>query len=182
MIQENLTGIRVVRAFARQEFECEKFAARNAEFRERGRVLLNVLADFWALSDVLCLSQVGLTLIAGAWWLIRGDIDVGTLFTFVSFVWTCFLMTIPCLLMRRVTTREGEPASFSAVSKRLYICSPFTLTMMSLVLMSFCSAGDPGSTCRMTVSEQGRRPDPVRPGFFRMRGVTTVFVVLPFLE
>ena len=35
VLQENLTGIRVVRAFARQDFECEKFAVKNAAFRDR---------------------------------------------------------------------------------------------------------------------------------------------------
>ena len=57
VLQENLTGIRVVRAFARADFESEKFGAKNALFRDRNHRLIRVLGVYWASSDLLCFAQ-----------------------------------------------------------------------------------------------------------------------------
>ena len=56
MLQENLTGVRVVRAFAREDFERERFAALNADFRDNNEVLIRWMALYWSASDLLCLS------------------------------------------------------------------------------------------------------------------------------
>lgn len=85
VLQENLTGIRVVRAFARQEFEIDKFAARNAEFRDLNQRLIRLLGIYYGMSDMVCLSQIGLLLIVGAGWVVQGSITVGTLFAFITY-------------------------------------------------------------------------------------------------
>ena len=63
--QENVAGIRVVRAFGRQDFERSEFRERNAEHRDADVRLFDGLARFWALSDVTCLAQLLLVLVAG---------------------------------------------------------------------------------------------------------------------
>lgn len=85
VLQENLTGIRVVRAFARQEFERQKFAEKNAEFRDRSQHLMEVLSNYWSISDFICMSQIGIVLLSGAWFLSRGEIGVGTMFAFFTY-------------------------------------------------------------------------------------------------
>ncbi len=85
VLQENLTGIRVVRAFARQQFEIDKFAVRNAEFRDYNQRLIGLLGVYYALSDVLCLGQICLLLIVGAHWAIEGSVSIGTLFAFLTY-------------------------------------------------------------------------------------------------
>lgn len=85
VLQENLTGVRVVRAFARQEFECEKFGSANAAFRDRDYRLIRLLGSYWALSDVLCLAQLGLVIFAGAVWTVAGEMSVGELVAFYTF-------------------------------------------------------------------------------------------------
>ncbi len=80
VLQENLTGIRVVRAFARQEHERAKFGAKNRGFRDGTQKLINLLSTYWALSDALCLGQLGLVLIVGARLAAADEISVGTLF------------------------------------------------------------------------------------------------------
>ena len=57
-LQENLTGVRVVKAFARQAYEMEKFEKDNREKFRRGRRLTRMHALFWPLSDVLCQTQM----------------------------------------------------------------------------------------------------------------------------
>ncbi len=83
-LQENLTGIRVVRAFARQNYEIEEFGSRNGSFRDHNMRLNVIMALFWSGSDILTFFQSGITLMAGAWLLIAGEITVGTLVAFIS--------------------------------------------------------------------------------------------------
>lgn len=83
-LQENLTGIRVVRAFARQQYEITEFGTRNRSFRDHNMRLNIIMALFWSGSDILTFVQSGITLIAGAWLLIHGEITVGTLVAFIS--------------------------------------------------------------------------------------------------
>lgn len=85
-LQENLTGIRVVRAFSRQDYEIERFAQTNKSFRDHDQRLNVAMANFWTLSDLLSMTQMGIVLIAGAYWVMTGDIGVGTLFAFYTYV------------------------------------------------------------------------------------------------
>ena len=107
VLQENLTGIRVVRAFARQDFECGKFAGKNALFRDHNYRLIRLLGGYWALSDLLCLAQVGLVLIYGAWLLQRDALSVGTLFAFLTYEG---LVIWPVRHLGRVLTDAGKAA------------------------------------------------------------------------
>jgi ATP-binding cassette subfamily B protein len=86
VLQENLTGIRVVRAFARQEFEIEKFAVANRDYRDRNFHLIALMAVFWPSSDFLVLMQQAAVLAVGAWWTSQGKVSVGTLVAFLAFV------------------------------------------------------------------------------------------------
>ena len=105
VLQENLTGIRVVRAFARQEFECARFGERNARFRDLGNRLIRLLGHYWSLSDMLCFAQFGIVLIGGAWWALRGELTVGT--------WVAFSVYIaeviwPVRMLGRTLTDSGK--------------------------------------------------------------------------
>ncbi|HYG77539.1 MAG TPA: ABC transporter ATP-binding protein [Planctomycetota bacterium] len=104
-LQENLTGIRVVRAFARQEFECEKFGERNDEYRDRTYRMIVLLAWYWSLSDLLALGQKGAVLIAGAWWVTQGEMTIGMLYAFMVYV-NMFLW--PVRNMGRTLTDTGK--------------------------------------------------------------------------
>jgi ATP-binding cassette subfamily B protein len=86
MLQENLGGVRVVRAFARQDFESAKFEKENAEKYRRGRILLLMHSLFWPSSDILCASQVLAGFFLGAWMTIHGEITVGRYITYTAMV------------------------------------------------------------------------------------------------
>lgn len=85
-LQENLTGIRVVRAFARQQFETQKFAKRNAEFRDRSQRLMQLQSYYWGVTDFFAMSQLGVVLLAGASLMMQGLLSVGELFAFMTYV------------------------------------------------------------------------------------------------
>ena len=84
VIQENLTGIRVVQAFARQKYEQARFDEKNANFRERYYKLNKVMAFFWAGSDVIAMTQVALVLVVGAHFVAVGSLTIGSLFMFLT--------------------------------------------------------------------------------------------------
>jgi ATP-binding cassette subfamily B protein len=77
-LQENLTGVRVVRAFARQEYEMASFERENWEKYLRGKKLLVMHSLYWPISDTLCAAQTLLVVAVGALMAIDGRISVGT--------------------------------------------------------------------------------------------------------
>ncbi len=85
VLQENLTGIRVVRAFARQQYEIDKFDEKNTEYRGLTYRLIKLLAWYWALSDLVCLLQIGAVLVFGAYWAATGELSLGTLVVFTTY-------------------------------------------------------------------------------------------------
>ncbi len=85
VLQENLTGMRVVRAFARQKFEIEKFDEKSKEYRDLTYKVVWLLAWYWALSDLLCMLQIGAVLILGTYWAATGVITLGTLVVFITY-------------------------------------------------------------------------------------------------
>jgi ATP-binding cassette subfamily B protein len=85
-LQENLAGVRVVKAFSRQSFEMEKFEKDNWEKYIRGKRLTIMHSLFWPLSDVLCGAQMLAGYLVGALMAINGDISVGTYLAYAGMV------------------------------------------------------------------------------------------------
>ncbi len=105
VLQENLTGIRVVRAFARQDFERQKFGGANARFRDENQRLMRFLGFYYGASDIVCLFQVGLILFIGAQWVLADEMTVGTLFAFITYE---SMIIWPIRPMGRVLTDSGK--------------------------------------------------------------------------
>lgn len=104
-LQENLTGIRVVRAFARQAYEINKFGERNEDFRLKNVRLIELMGYYWAVSDFFCMTQIGLILFIGGSYALTGAITIGDLFIFM----TCASMVIwPVRHLGRVLTDTGK--------------------------------------------------------------------------
>jgi ATP-binding cassette subfamily B protein len=78
VLQENLTGVRVVKAFARQPYEIDKFDRENWERYRLGKKLLIMHSLYWPLSDILCAVQTILVQAVSAMMALRGEITVGT--------------------------------------------------------------------------------------------------------
>ncbi len=76
-LQENLTGVRVVKAFARQEFEEGKFEEANIGKYQKGKRLLLMHSMYWPLSDTLCGIQMLGGFAVGAMMAINGAITIG---------------------------------------------------------------------------------------------------------
>ena len=85
-LQENLTGVRVVKAFARQSYEIDKFEQDNQEQFRRGRRLLTMHSLFWPASDILCGAQMVGGFFAGALMAIDGEISLGTYLAYAGLI------------------------------------------------------------------------------------------------
>jgi len=85
-LQENLTGIRVVKAFARQGYESYKFDRENWEKFRLGKKLLTIHSLFWPVSDLVCGAQMLTSFFMGAMMAVNGEITVGTYIAFASLV------------------------------------------------------------------------------------------------
>lgn len=105
VVQENLTGLRVVRAFAQQDFEISKFAEPNQLYRDRSLRLLRLMAWYWAVSDLVVLFQQALVLFSGAYFIATGSLTVGTLFAFLMFL---NMLLWPVRQMGRTLTELGK--------------------------------------------------------------------------
>ena len=86
VLQENLTGVRVVRAFGRQRYEVEKFDRTSSDYRDKVDKLISLLAIYWSSSDAMTMIQTCIMLIFGVTFAARGEITVGTLTMFISYI------------------------------------------------------------------------------------------------
>lgn len=87
-LQENLTGIRVVKAFARENYEIDKFDKLNREYSKNVQKIIDDLSIYWSLSDFICFLQIAGTIVLGAYFTINGEISIGDLIAFSSYVAT----------------------------------------------------------------------------------------------
>ncbi|MBC8070259.1 MAG: ABC transporter ATP-binding protein [Deltaproteobacteria bacterium] len=104
-LQENLTGIRVVRAFARQEFETQRFGVRNRVHRDATARMFELLAWFWSLSDLLCMAQRGVLVLYGVVRLGEGTLAVGA---FLYFLTAVSMFVYPLRMMGRIVADLGK--------------------------------------------------------------------------
>ncbi len=105
VLQENLTGIRVVRAFANQKYEVERFDAKNTVYRDKVYHLIWLLACYWSASDLMAFLQIGIVLVAGAYYTAVGQISIGTMVLFGTYIG---MLVWPVRQMGRILTDMGK--------------------------------------------------------------------------
>jgi len=104
-LQENIHGIRVVRAFARADYEIKVFDAKNSEYRDKTFYVTKLLAWYWSISDIICLAQIGIIMAVGGWWAANGRITLGTAIVFFTYVGR---LLWPVREMGRTLTEMGK--------------------------------------------------------------------------
>lgn len=84
-VQENLTGVRVVRAFGREQYELERFDRYNSRFTNLWLRLGHILSLYWGIGDIATGLQILSVVVAGAWMASKGSISLGQYLVFVSY-------------------------------------------------------------------------------------------------
>ena len=83
--QENLTGVRVVRAFGREAYERDRFGAQNTEYTNRWLRLSRLMSAFWGVGDFIAGAQVMLILVLGVLQCANGTMTAGDFIAFMSY-------------------------------------------------------------------------------------------------
>lgn len=104
-LQENLTGVRVVRAFGQQRDEVDKFDACNKDFRDKTYHLCKMLAIYWGGSDAMGYCQIALSLFAGIALAVKGEITLGELMIFTTYTG---MLTWPVRQLGRILADLGK--------------------------------------------------------------------------
>lgn len=84
-VQENLTGVRVVRAFGRERLEVDRFKVKNQRFSTLWVELGKLMSVYWALGDLITGLQIMAVIACGAAFAATGKISLGTLLAFISY-------------------------------------------------------------------------------------------------
>jgi ATP-binding cassette subfamily B protein len=105
ILQENIIGVRVVKAFARQEFEVARFGKENRNYRKVTRRVINLFAIYWGSVNLLSMLQTGLVLFVGIGFVLEGRATVGTVILFLSMTG---MLIWPIRQLGRVLTDMGK--------------------------------------------------------------------------
>ena len=85
MVQENLTGVRVVRAFANESRERERFEQSNEKYTGMWVHMGHVIGKFFSVQDILCGLQILLVTVFGAVFAVKGRMTAGEYIAFISY-------------------------------------------------------------------------------------------------
>ncbi|MEL3900852.1 ABC transporter ATP-binding protein [Treponema phagedenis] len=107
VIQENLTGVRVVKSCTAQKFEIDKFDAKSSAYRDCNFQVNNAFALFWSISDFLSYAQVSFVVLYGSVLAFHAEISLGTLIAFISYM---MLIIYPVRGLGRLISNIGKAA------------------------------------------------------------------------
>ena len=105
MAQENLAGVRVVRAFGHERAERDRFEKQNAYYTGLWMKLAVPMATYWSVGDILSGTQILLTVCYGAVFCLRGEMTAGAYIAFLSY---CALMTWPVRTLGRMISEMSK--------------------------------------------------------------------------
>ena len=107
--QENLTGIRVVRAFGREQYERQRFAAQNDTYTKTYMYHSGISTAFWTTGDLVSATQVMVMTVLGAYFCVKGRISAGDYIALASYT---AMLTWPVRMMAQAVS-EMSKASVS---------------------------------------------------------------------
>jgi len=84
-IQENLAGLRVVKAFNRENYEIEKMDKHNHIYKDLTYKVIANLGMYWGASDLICLAQILVVIVFGILETRTGNLSIGNFFVFISY-------------------------------------------------------------------------------------------------
>lgn len=113
VVQENLTGVRVVRAFGAEARERDKFEKNNEEYGNLWIHMGHVMGKFFSVQDILSGMQILLVTVFGAVFVVKGRMTAGE---YVAFIAYNGMLSFP---IRRLGRMISEMAKAGASLSRL---------------------------------------------------------------
>lgn len=84
-VQENFTGVRVVRAFGREQYEMERFDKKNDHYASKAKKVAAALSNYWGIGDIFCGLQLAAVVTFGIWRCVNDNMTLGTFQTFYAY-------------------------------------------------------------------------------------------------
>ncbi len=84
-LQENLSGMRIIKAFGRKEYELEQLEKTHRQLYDYGIKQYAIMSDFWFLSDLLSNLELAFIVIIGSYRVIQHGLSLGVLLIFISY-------------------------------------------------------------------------------------------------
>ena len=103
--QENLTGVRVVRAFGREKYECERFGKQNTIFSDLNIYLSKLMSAFWCVGDLMTGLQKMVIIILGSYICVKGKMTPGDFIAFISYN---AILTWPIRMLGRMVSEMSK--------------------------------------------------------------------------
>lgn len=104
-VQENLTGVRVVRAFAQESSELDKFTRRNKAYHDITLHLTTLMGAYWGLSDMIGYLQIALSGVCGVYFAVHGGFSLGNVLLFTTYT---SMLTFPMRQLGRILADLGK--------------------------------------------------------------------------
>ena len=111
--QENIAGNRVVKAFAREAYEEERFDERSVAFRDANLDINKRWLKFFPFIEILANTMTLITVFLGAWFMIQGTLTAGQLTIFTSLSWA---LSVP---MRNLGNLLNDWQRFSTCASKV---------------------------------------------------------------
>ena len=103
--QENLTGVRVVRAFGRERQERDRFFKQNRYYTGLWLKLARPMSQYWSSADVLSGTQILLIVVFGSVFCLRGRMTAGEFIAFLSYA---AMLTWPVRMLGRMIAEMSK--------------------------------------------------------------------------
>ncbi|MDM8533570.1 ABC transporter ATP-binding protein [Clostridiaceae bacterium HSG29] len=115
VLKENLSMVRVVKAFAREDYEINKFDEKNKKYSKDLYKLIKELALYWSISDLICYTQAALIVLFGVKYAYSGEATLGVIAAFITYE---AMLLWPVREFGRVLTDLGKSlVSFKRISE-----------------------------------------------------------------
>jgi ATP-binding cassette subfamily B protein len=102
--QENLSGIRVVQAFARENFEIEKFKTQNQTKLKVALKHVDLHKNYWTIADSLINTQIVISVFVGGFYVLNQVITIGEFASFFSYT---LLVAWPMRQVGQIVSQMG---------------------------------------------------------------------------
>ena len=103
--QENLSGVRVVRAFGREAYEKERFEAQNEVYASADLELSKLFVSFWSLGSFLSRFQIFVIIVIGVYFCVNGSLTSGQ---FIEFVAYNQMVSWPVRMLGRIVSQMSK--------------------------------------------------------------------------
>lgn len=119
--EENLAGVRTVKAFAREQFEIEKFLSHNSRYYELNISQSKALVRYYPMFQFVGKVLPVCTTILGGIFVMKGEMTLGALVAFVEYTRNC---TWPMEMLGWLTNDVSSAAASYKKVKKIYAQKP----------------------------------------------------------